>query len=57
MKNDLSQEIHGNMKFSVYMYKCFKYDITFLEKVTSIGEVTGRKRPPALRKLSFKFRH
>ena len=32
MKDDLSQEIHGNMIFSVYMYKCYKYDITLLEK-------------------------
>ena len=27
MEDDLSQEIHGNMIFSVYMYKCYKYDI------------------------------
>ena len=32
MKDDLSQEIHGNMIFSVYMYKCYKYDITLLPK-------------------------
>ena len=32
MKGDLSQEIHGNMIFSVYMYKCYKYDITLLKK-------------------------
>ena len=32
MKDDRSQEIHGNMIFSVYMYKCYKYDITLLEK-------------------------
>ena len=32
MKDDLSQEIRGNMIFSVYMYKCYKYDITLLEK-------------------------
>ena len=32
MKDDLSQEIHGNMIFSVYMYKCYKYDITLLQK-------------------------
>ena len=28
MKDDLSQKIHGNMIFSVYMYKCYKCDIT-----------------------------
>ena len=28
MKDDLSQEIHIDMIFSVYMYKCYKYDIT-----------------------------
>ena len=27
MKDDLFEEIHGNMVFSVYMYKCYKYDI------------------------------
>ena len=32
MKDDLSQKIHGNMMFSVYMYKCYKYDITLLQK-------------------------
>ena len=32
MEDDLSQEIHGNMIFSVYMYKCYKYDITLLKK-------------------------
>ena len=32
MKDDLSQEIHGNMIFSVYMYKCYKCDITLLPK-------------------------
>ena len=32
MKDDLSQEIHGNMIFSVYMYKYYKYDITLLPK-------------------------
>ena len=32
MKDDLSQEIHGNMIFSVYMYKCYEYDITLLQK-------------------------
>ena len=30
--DDLSEEIHGNMIFSVYMYKCYKYDITLLQK-------------------------
>ena len=32
MKDDFSQEIHGNMIFSVYMYKYYKYDITLLQK-------------------------
>ena len=32
MKDDLSQEIHGYAIFSVYMYKCEKYDTTFLQK-------------------------
>ena len=32
IKDDLSQEIHGNMILSVYMYKCYKYDITLLQK-------------------------
>ena len=27
MKDDPSQEIHGNMIFSVYTYRCFKHDI------------------------------
>ena len=27
MEDDLSHEIHGNMMFSIYMYKCYKYDI------------------------------
>ena len=36
MKDDLSQKIHGNMIFSVYMYKCYKYDITTLPKKAKI---------------------
>ena len=32
MKDDLSQGICRNMIFSVYMYKCYKYDITLLQK-------------------------
>ena len=32
MKDDLSQGIHGNMIFSVYMYKCYKYNITLPKK-------------------------
>ena len=27
MKDDLSQEIYGNMIFAVFMYKRYKYDI------------------------------
>ena len=30
MKDDLSQKVHGNMILSAYMYKCYKYNITFL---------------------------
>ena len=36
MKDDLSQEKHGNMIFSVYMYKCYRYDITSLQKKSKI---------------------
>ena len=32
MKDDLSQEIHGNIIFSVYICKCYKYDITLVQK-------------------------
>ena len=32
MNDDLSQEIHGNMMFSVYMYKCYKCDTTLQQK-------------------------
>ena len=32
MKDDISQEINGNKIFSVYMYKCYKYDVTLLPK-------------------------
>ena len=32
MKDGFSQEIHGNMIFSVYMYKYYKCDITLLPK-------------------------
>ena len=32
MKDDLSQEIHRNMILFVFMYKCYKYDITLLQK-------------------------
>ena len=32
MKDDLSQELHGNIIFSLYMYKCYKYDFTLLLK-------------------------
>ena len=36
MKDDLSQKTHGNMIFSVYMCKCYKYDITLLSKKAKI---------------------
>ena len=32
MKDDFSQEVHGNMIFSVYLYKCYKYDITLVQQ-------------------------
>ena len=32
MKDDLSQEIHGNITLSVYMYTCYKCHITLLPK-------------------------
>ena len=32
MIDDHSYKIQGNMIFSVYMYKCYKYDITHLPK-------------------------
>ena len=71
MKDDLSQEIHGqkmkdDLSQEIHIYKCYKYDITPLPKklhaknfvkVTRIGEIMGRKIPPTLRKLSFKFRY
>ena len=37
MKDDLYQKIHGKMIFSVYMYKCYKYDITPLQKKLKIS--------------------
>ena len=48
MKDDLSQKIHGNMTFSVYMYKCCKYDnllpkkakIIFSRKNKLIGDIS-----------------
>ena len=36
MKNDLFQKIHGNMIFSVYLYKCYKYDVILLSKKAKI---------------------
>ena len=36
MKDDFFQKIHGNMIFSVYMYICYKHDITFLPKKAKI---------------------
>ena len=36
MNDDLSYKIQGNMIFSVYMYKCYKYDITLLPKKAKI---------------------
>ena len=36
MKEDLSQEIQGNMTFSLYMYKWYKYDISFGQKISKM---------------------
>ena len=44
--------------FSVEVDQTFlKVHAKNLVKVTGTGEVKGRKRPPTLRKLFFKFRH
>ena len=43
-----TQKIHGNMIFYVYMYKCYKYDITLLQK-----EIKGNLLP---RRFSDVFR-
>ena len=32
MKDDLSKEKNGKIIFSVYMYKCYKYNITLVKK-------------------------
>ena len=45
-------------RFSVEVDQTFlKVPAKNLVKVTGTGEVKGRKGPPILRKLSFKFRH
>ena len=36
MKDDLSQEIHGSMIFSAYVYKYYKYDITLCKKKSTM---------------------
>ena len=36
MKDDTWSKIHGGMIFSVYMYKCYKYDVALLPKKTKI---------------------
>ena len=28
MKGNLCQNVHGNMVLSVYIYKCYEYDVT-----------------------------
>ena len=48
MKDDFSEETHGNMMFSVYTYKCYKHgimpvfpkqsNIIFPSKGTFIGD-------------------
>ena len=35
MKDNLSQEIHGNMMFLVYTYRCYKHDVTPLRQKKS----------------------
>ena len=48
----------GKNFLSVELDQTFlKVNAKNLTKVTRIGEVMGRKRPPTLRKVSFKFRH
>ena len=48
----------GKKFFSVEVVQTFlKVRAENLVKVTRIGKVMGRKRPPTLRELSFKFRH
>ena len=36
LKDYLSHKIHGNMLFSVYVHKCYKYDTSLLIKKTKI---------------------
>ena len=43
MKDDFSQEIHGKMIISVYMYKCYKYDIIFLQKKKIKDDLLSKK--------------
>ena len=42
IKDDLSHEIHGNVIFSVYMDKLYKYDITLLQKKSKM--IFSRKK-------------
>ena len=52
MKDDFSEETHGNMMFSVYTYKCYKHgimpvfpkqsNIIFPSKGTFIGDWNSR---------------
>ena len=54
MKDDLSQEIHGNMIFSLYAYKCYKYDITILHKKNGQKQNTYFKEEAFLQVLPSK---
>ena len=46
------------MRFSAEVDPTFvKEHVKNLVQVTKTGEFMGRKRPPTLRKLSFKFHH
>ena len=45
VRDDLCQEIHGNMKFSVYTYGCYKRGVTFLYQ-KKLKMVLCRKNTP-----------
>ena len=47
VREDLSQEIHGNMIFSVYTYGCYKRGVTPLcQKKKKSKMVLSRKNAP-----------
>ena len=64
MKYDVSQNIHGNMIFFVYMYKCYKYGITLLPKIAKIifsqkntckGDITGITEEDDIHSIRYGF--